>query len=116
MKEEKREKIQDTFDKTPLPQHTFLSKELIRRKLVDADSDFELYQYDELFETLLERHTFKTVLVCTGYTITCIKRNKFKDEQGNDIECLYAYFRVALKANIEKYLRPPVRLGWMDDD
>lgn len=116
MKEERREKIQDTIDKTPLPPHNFFTKELIRRKFVDSDSDFELYQYDELFETLLQRYDFRTLIVCTGYTITHIKRNKFKDEDGNDIECLYAYFRAALYANIAKYLRPPVHLGWLDDD
>lgn len=115
MKEETREKIQDKFGKTPLPKHNFITKELIRRKLVTEDSEFELYQYDELFETLLQRYDFRTLIVCVGYTITCIKRNHFKDEESKPIECLYAYFRVALYNNIHKYTTP-VHIDWFSDN
>ncbi len=115
MKDKKIQRYKDKFENKPLP-HNFITKELIRRKFITDDSDFDLYLWDAIFDDLLQRYEFKVVLICTGYTISCIKRNHFKDEENKPIECLYAYFRVALQANIAKYLRPPVRLSWMDDD
>lgn len=114
MKEDTREKIQDKVDKTPLP-HSFFTLELIRRKLITGDSEFDLYLWDSLFQEMLRHFEFRVVLVCVGYTISCIKRNNFKDEEGNDIECLYAYFKVALLSNIKRYTRS-VYIDWFEDD
>lgn len=115
MKEETREKIQDKEDKTPLPKHNFITLELVRRKFITTDSEFDLYLWDTLFQDLLERFDLKVVLICTSYTISCIKRNHFKDENGKDIECLYAYFKVALYHNIHKYITP-VYIDWFSDN
>ncbi len=114
MKQETREMIQDKDGKT-LPPHNFITKELIRRKFITDDSDFDLYLWDALFEEFLQRFEFKVVLICTGYTISCIKRNHFKDEGGRDIECLLAYFKVALRSNIKQYTTP-VYIDWLNDD
>lgn len=54
MKEDTREKIQDKEDKTPLPPHSFFTLELIRRKLITEDSEFELYLWDALFQEMLQ--------------------------------------------------------------
>lgn len=113
MKEETREKIQDKEDKTPLQPHNFFTLELIRRKLITEDSEFDLYLWDALFQEMLHHFEFRTVLTCTGYTISCIKRNNFKDEEGKKIECLYAYFKVALLANIKKYMGL-IHIDWVD--
>lgn len=115
MKEETREKIKDKEDKTPLRPHNFFTLELIRRKLIAEDSEFELYLWDALFQEMLQRFKFRVVLICVGYTISAIKRNHFKDEEGKNIECLYAYFRVALLANIKRYTRF-VYIDWFEDD
>lgn len=115
MKEETREKIQDKEDKTPLPPHSFFTLELIRRKLIAGDSEFDLYLWDVLFQEMLRHFEFRVVLVCTGYTISCIKRNNFMDEENKPIESLYAYFKVALRANIRRYTRN-VYIDWLDDD
>ena len=39
-------------DKT-LPAHNFITRELVRRKMITDESDFELYLYDAWFEELL---------------------------------------------------------------
>lgn len=111
---ERRNKLDDKEDKT-LPPHNFITLELVRRKFITDDSDFELYLWDALFQEMFQRFEFKVVLICTGYTISCIKRNHFKDENGNGIDCLFAYFKVALYHNIHKYTTP-VHIDWMDDD
>lgn len=115
MKEETREKIQDKEDKTPLKPHNFFTLELLRRNLITGDSEFDLYLWDALFQEMLQRFKFRVVLICVGYTISAIKQNHFKDEEGKNIECLYAYFRVALLANIKRYTRF-VYIDWFEDD
>lgn len=109
MKEDTREKIKENT-----PRSMFVS-ELIRRKLIIEPSEFELSLWEEFFQEMLQHFQFRVVLVCTSYTISCIKRNNCKDEEGNDIECLYAYFKVALLANIKRYTRN-VYIDWLGDD
>lgn len=99
-------------DKT-LPKHNYITKELIRRKFIPQDNDFDLYLYDFIFEDLLKFYEFKTILVATSYTISCIKRNNFKDEEGKDIICLFSYFKKALESNLKR-LTTPVYLSWED--
>ena len=97
------------------PKSMFVS-ELIRRKLLtDVLSEFELNLWTEFFNEILQHFQFRVVLVCTSYTISCIKRNNCKDEDGNDIECLYAIFKVALLANIKRYTRP-VYIDWFEEE
>ena len=88
-------------DKT-LPKHNFITMELIRRKIVTNESEFELYLFDALFEELLLRYEFKTVIVCTNYVITKMKQNNFLDEHGNPVENLYAYLSSAIRFNLKK--------------
>lgn len=119
MKEETREKIQDKEGKTPLLNHTIFTKELIRRSIIQEDvSEFELYLWDSIFQYLLKYYEFRVVLVCTSYTISCIKRNNFKDEEGKPIDSLYAYFKVALYSNIKRYTTTttPVHIDWFSDN
>lgn len=44
-------------DKT-LPKHHYITLELVRRKFISSESDFDLYLYDALFEELLLRYEF----------------------------------------------------------
>lgn len=88
-------------DKT-LPAHNFITRELVRRKMVTGDSDFELYLYDALFEELLLRYEFKTVIVCTNYVVTKMKQSNLCDEYGNPIENIYAYFASSVRFNLKK--------------
>lgn len=99
-------------DKT-LPAHNFITRELVRRKMVTDGSDFELYLYDALFEELLLRYEFKTVIVCTNYVITHMKQNNFLDEHGNPIENIYAYFASSIRFNLKKITS---EFSWEEDN
>ena len=109
MKEDTREKIQENT-----PKCTIFTKELIRRKILVDPSDFEIELFDSIFKELLMYYEYRVILVCSSYTISCLKRNNCKDAEGNDIECLYAYFKVALLANIKRYTRP-VYIDWLEE-
>ena len=108
----KRSKDKLINDKT-LPIHNFITLELVRRKIVTDDSDFELYLYDALFEELLLRYEFKTVIVCTNYVISRMKQNKFLDEHGNPIENIYAYFASSVRFNLKKITS---EFSWEEDN
>ena len=108
----KRSKDKLIKDKT-LPAHNFITRELVRRKIVTDDSDFELYLYDALFEELLLRYEFKTVIVCTNYVITYMKQNNFLDEHGNPIESIYAYFASSVRFNLKKITS---EFSWEEDN
>ena len=99
-------------DKTP---HHIFTLELIRRKLIAGDNEFDLCLFDSLFEDILRYYEFKTCILAVSYTISCIKRNKLKDEEGQLIECLFAYFKVALDSNLRK-LTTPVHIDWFSGD
>ena len=101
-------------DKT-LSVHNFITKELVRRKLITDESDFEMYLYDALFEELLLRYEFKTVIVCTNYVITKMKQNNFCDEHGNPIENIYAYFSYSVRFNLKK-VSGELYCNWLDDN
>ena len=101
-------------DKSPQKHHLF-TLELVRRKLLAGDNEFDLCLFDSLFEDVLRYYEFKTCIIAVSYTISCIKRNKFKDEEGQQIDCLFAYFKVALCSNLRK-LTTPVHIDWLDDD
>ena len=114
--EEEKQKINDRkiYDKT-LPPHNFITLELCRRKFLKKESDLELYLFDDLFENVLKEYDFKTVIVAVSYIVSRVKSHHFLDEDGKEIECLYAYFRTALLWDLKK-ITGQIRLSWMDDD
>lgn len=103
-------------DKTlPLPKHNFITLELVRRKLIKDSDEFEKYLYDALFEELLLRYEFKTVLVATSYLISKLNQHQMKNEEGNRIENVYAYFSKSIKFNLKK-ISGELYIDWMDED
>ena len=101
-------------DKTP-QNHNFFTNELIRRKLISSDNEFDLYLFDALFEDLLRYYDFNVMIIAVSYTISCIKRNKFKDENGLDIDSIFAYFKVSLSNNLKR-LTANAYINWLEDD
>lgn len=101
-------------DKT-LPSHNYITLELVRRKFITTESDFDLYLFDSLFEELMLHYEFKTIIVATNYVVTKVKQHKFCDENGNRIENLYAYFRTSILFNLRK-ITNELDLGWLTDD
>lgn len=86
------------LDKTP---HHSLTRELIRRGFI-SDSDLDIFRYDDLFEKVLKDTEYRYVLLACSYSVSRIKLNKFCDESGKPIDCLFGYFKVALLSNITK--------------
>ena len=103
-------KIDRYIDKSLLPKHHYITLELVRRKFISSESDFDLYLYDVLFEELLLRYDFKTVIVATNYVVTKVKQQKFCDEEGNKIQNLYAYFRSSITFNLKKIVNDNIRM------
>lgn len=101
-------------DKT-LPPHNFITLELVRRKFISSDSDFDLYLFDSLFEELLLRYEFKTVIVATNYIVTKVKKQKFLDENGEKIENVFSYLSVSIRFNLKK-ITGELYIDWLDDD
>lgn len=103
-------------DKT-LPPHNFITLELVRRKFISSDSDFDLYLFDSLFEELLLRYEFKTVIVATNYIVTKVKKQKFLDENGEKIENVFSYLSVSIRFNLKKITGELYcYIDWLDDD
>ena len=101
-------------DKT-LPPHNFITLELVRRKFISSESDFDLYLYDALFEELLLRYDFKTIIVATNYIVTKMKQHNFCDENGNRLENILSYFSKSIRFNLKK-ISGELFIDWMDDD
>ena len=102
-------------DKNTLPVHNFITLELVRRKFITDESEFELYLYDSLFEELLLRYEFKTVIIATNYVVTKMKQHDFCDEEGNRIENRFAYLSKSIKFDLKK-ITGELFIDWMDDD
>ena len=100
-----------------LPPHNFITLELVRRKFISSDSDFDLYLYDSLFEELLLRYEFKTVIVATNYLVTKMHHHQFCDENGEKIENVFAYFSASIRFNLKKITGELYcYIDWLDDD
>lgn len=105
------------YDKIQIPKHNYITKNLlIKRKFINED-DIETFMYDALFEELIvqQQYDFKIVLLAASYVISKIKSQKFRDEDGKEIECLYAYFRSSIIWDLKR-LTGRVDMGWLDDD
>lgn len=98
-----------------LPPHNFITLELVRRKFISSDSDFDLYLFDSLFEELLLRYEFKTIIVAANYIVTKVKKQGFLSENGEKIENVFAYFSASLRFNLKK-ITGELYIDWLDDD
>lgn len=101
-------------DKTLLKHH-YITLELVRRKFISSESDFDLYLYDALFEELLLRYEFKTIIIATNYIVTKMKQHNFCDENGNRIESIFAYFATSIRFDLKK-LSGELYINWLEDD
>lgn len=97
----------DKDDKTKTPffvaeEHNHLTLELIKYNFID-ENDTQIFYYDNLFEDLLQNdNSYKELLIIIHYIIPRVKDKKFKDEEGNDINNKFGYFKSAINSNIQK--------------
>ncbi len=98
--------------------HNFLTIDLIDRKYITKD-DTDIYNYDKLFETLLNEYETKDLLMILHYIIPRVLDRDFVDENGEKIENKFGYLKNSILNNIAKLknneLEWDEELGWFKD-
>jgi len=83
-------------------EHNILTLELVNRGYIN-ETDTQIFYYDKLFEDLLsEGNSYKDLVQIIHYIIPRVVNRKFKDDDGNDINNKYGYFKNAIISNINK--------------
>ena len=98
--------------------HHYLTEELIRNKYITCD-DSQVFYYDKLFEQLIEdRNEFSDLITITNYIVLKVVKRDFKDEDGNEIENKYGYFKSSIISNINKLNNcyNDNEYNWLEDD
>ena len=103
-------------------EHNILTLELVNRGFIN-ETDTQIFYYDKLFENLLsEGNSYKDLVQIIHYIIPRVVNSKFKDEDGNDINNKYGYFKNAIISNINKLnyeyedLYSEDKFDWLFDD
>ena len=98
--------------------HHYLTEELIRNKYITCD-DSQVFYYDKLFEQLIEdRNEFSDLITITNYIVLKVVKRDFKDEDGNEIENKFGYFKNSIISNINKLnnCNNDNEYNWLEDD
>lgn len=82
-------------------EHNPLTIDLIDRGFIDKE-DVQIFYYDDLFENLLRTNSYKDLITINHYIIPRVLERDFKDEEGNQIENKYGYFKNSILNNIQK--------------
>ena len=103
-------------------EHNILTLELVNRGFIN-ETDTQIFYYDKLFEDLLsEGNSYKDLVQIIHYIIPRVVNRKFKDEDGNDINNKFGYFKNAIISNINKLnyeyedLWGEDEYDWLNDD
>ena len=100
----------DKLDKTSVPEHNYLTKELIKLNYI-SESDSNSFLFDDLFNKYLnDGYTFGEIISSIHYIVPRVGNRKFKDEDGNEIKNKYGYFKNSFEFNISKFNNMPDEL------
>lgn len=98
--------------------HNFLTIDLIDRKYITA-YDTDIYNYDKLFENLLNAYETKEILTILHYIIPRVLDRDFVDENGEKISNNFGYLKNSILNNIARLknneLEWDEELGWFKD-
>lgn len=98
--------------------HNFLTIDLIDRKYITA-YDTDIYNYDKLFENLLNEYEAREILTILHYIIPRVLDRDFVDENGEKIVNKFGYLKNAILNNIARLknneLEWDEELGWFKD-
>lgn len=115
---EQTDKIDKTKNRIFEDNHNFLTIELIDRKYITA-YDTDIYNYDKLFENLLNEYETKDLLMILHYIISRVLDRDFIDESGEKIANKFGYLKNSILNNIDKLknneLEWDEELGWFKD-
>ncbi|MDD4809241.1 MAG: hypothetical protein PHP12_04315 [Bacilli bacterium] len=90
----------DKIDKTKL-NLCFITEHLIDRNFIKVN-DIELFGYDDYFRKLLDQHDVRDIYRTVTYSMNHMIKNKFKDEDGNEINNKLTYFISSVERNLKK--------------
>ena len=98
--------------------HNFLTIDLIDRKYITA-YDTDIYNYDKLFENLLNEYETRDLLIILHYIIPRVLDRNFVDENGEKIANKFGYLKNSILNNITRLknneLEWDEELGWFKD-
>ena len=102
--------IYDNIDKTKIPEHHYLTKELFKLNYI-SDMDSSSFLFDDLFNNYLSNgFTFGNIISSIHYIVPRVVNRKFIDEDGKEIKNKYGYFKNAFESNISKFNNMPDEL------
>ena len=100
----------DNIDKTKIPEHHYLTKELFKLNYI-SDTDSSSFLFDDLFNNYLSNgFTFGNIISSIHYIVPRVVNRKFIDEDGKEIKNKYGYFKNAFESNISKFNNMPDEL------
>ena len=83
--------------------HNILTEELIKKNYIDSNDQVSSFNFDNLFNYYLANgRSYQELFSSIHYITSRVIERHFKDEDGNDIENKYGYFKNALESNFQK--------------
>ncbi len=112
------DKVDKTKNKIFEDNPHFLTIDLIDRKYILKD-DTDIYNYDKLFESLLNEYETGKILMILHYIIPRVLERNFIDENGEKIVNKFGYLKNSILNNIDRLknneLEWDEELGWFKD-
>ena len=115
---EQTDKVDKTKNRIFEDNHNFLTIDLIDRKYITA-YDTDIYNYDKLFETLLNEYEISEILMILHYIIPRVLECDFVDENDEKITNKFGYLKTSILNNIDRLKNNDLlwdeELGWFKD-
>ena len=115
---EQTDKVDKTKNRIFEDNHNFLTIDLIDRKYITA-YDTDIYNYDKLFETLLNEYEISEILMILHYIISRVLERDFVDENDEKITNKFGYLKTSILNNIDRLKNNDLlwdeELGWFKD-
>lgn len=102
----------DKYDKTGEPEikHNNLTLELIKLNYIKEDDNSSFY-FDDLFKEYLSNgYSYREILGAIHYIVPRVTSRNCIDEDGNEIQNKYGYFKNAIESNFRKLNSLPQEL------
>lgn len=116
---EQTDKIDKSKNKIFEDNHNFLTIDLMDRKYITA-YDTDIYNYDKLFESLLNDYEIKDLLMILHYIIPRVLDRDFVDENGEKIANKFGYLKNSILNNIDRLKNNELlwdeELGWFKEN
>lgn len=102
IKEQIVKRVKENLPFVDLDELNPLTLYLIEKNYID-EYDTDIYNYDNLFEDLLQQgHLYKDLVKMTHYIVPIVVSKHFIDENGNKVENKFGFFQGAINNCIER--------------